>query len=120
MRYSLPQEIEVWYIIPAIRKELAKVMVNLGLKQREVASRLGLRESAVSQYINAKRGKDIDFDESTKTRIKQSAKKIVEQKSCVIKEIQDLLKLVKKNKTLCKVHKKHANMDHCCEICLRS
>ncbi len=26
--YSLPQEIEVWYIIPAIRKEFARVLVE--------------------------------------------------------------------------------------------
>ncbi|MBW3003958.1 helix-turn-helix domain-containing protein [Candidatus Woesearchaeota archaeon] len=119
MKYSLPQEIEVWYIIPAIRKELAKAMVKLGLKQREVATKLGLRESAVSQYINSKRGKDIEFNQSTRLKISNSAKKIIEKKSCVIKEIQDLLKLVKKNKTLCKVHKKHANINNCCEICLR-
>lgn len=120
MKYSLPQEIEVWYVIPGIRKELAKEMIKLGLSQREAAVRLGLRESAVSQYVHSKRGKDINFDKGTKEFIKKSAERIVNNKSCAVKEIQDICKEVKRNKTLCKIHKKHANIPHCCGICLES
>lgn len=116
---ALPQEIEVWYIIPTIRKELAKAMVGFGLKQRQVAKELGLRESAVSQYLHSKRGKDIEFEKNIKENIKKSAHNIIKKKSCVIKEIQDLLKMIKKNRTLCKVHKKYSDIEHCCGICLK-
>ncbi|MEA3430474.1 MAG: transcriptional regulator [Nanoarchaeota archaeon] len=118
MKNSLPQEIEVWYVIPAIRKELTKAMKKLGLSQRIIAQKLGLRESAVSQYIHSKRGKNINFDIKTKKMITKSAKDIVEHKSCVIKEIQDLCKAIRNNKTLCKIHKKYADIDHCCGICI--
>ena len=54
--YNLPQEIEVWYIIPAIRRELAKNMIEKhGLTQKEAAEKLGLTEAAVSRYVSGKR-----------------------------------------------------------------
>jgi len=117
MKFSLPQEIEVWYIIPAIRSKLAKEMLNLGLKQKEIAIKLGLRESAVSQYINKKRANDIELDDASLKHIKESAKKIIEQKTCVTKEIQNICKEIKKNKTLCKIHKKYSDIKNCCGIC---
>ncbi|MBW3014920.1 helix-turn-helix domain-containing protein [Candidatus Woesearchaeota archaeon] len=118
MRFSLPQEIEVWYIIPAIRKELAKAMRSLGLKQKEIASKLGLRESAVSQYINSKRGKEIKLNKKILKHIKESANKIIQNNSCAIREIQEICKEIKKSKTLCKIHMKYSQKDHCCGVCL--
>ena len=32
-----PCEIVVWYVIPAIRSELAKELLNLGMKQKDVS-----------------------------------------------------------------------------------
>jgi hypothetical protein len=46
----MPQEIEVWYIIPAIRKELAKRLVqHHEVAQKDVAELLGVTEAAISQ-----------------------------------------------------------------------
>ena len=56
MSLKLRQEIEVWYVIPAIRKEIAKGLVKKGLKQRAVARKLEITDAAVSQYFNSKRG----------------------------------------------------------------
>ena len=60
--YSLPQEIEVWYIIPAIRRELTKILIKqYNLKQKKVAMLLGISEAAISQYLSNKRGQEIKF-----------------------------------------------------------
>ena len=45
-----PQEIEVWYILPAIRKELVVVLKESGLTQRKIAGMLKVTEAAISQY----------------------------------------------------------------------
>jgi predicted transcriptional regulator len=49
-----PCELIVWYVIPTIRAELAKEMIKLGLSQKEVSERLGITQSAVSQYVKDK------------------------------------------------------------------
>jgi len=53
--YSLPQEIEVWYIIPAIRKELARLLTKENnLSYEKVGGYLGISKAAVSQYLSNK------------------------------------------------------------------
>ena len=42
MHNQMPQEIEVWYIIPALRRELAKQMVEAGLTQKKIADLMGI------------------------------------------------------------------------------
>ena len=54
-----PCEVIVWYVIPTIRAELAKELVKMGMSQKDISERLGITQSAVSQYIKDKRGKGI-------------------------------------------------------------
>ena len=77
MQSQMPQEIEVWYVIPAIRRELAKAMINTGLTQKEIAKIMGITEAAVSQYIHSKRAKEIAFSKKVLEEIKISAEKII-------------------------------------------
>ena len=73
MQGQMPQEIEVWYILPAIRRDLTKSMINdLHLTQKEIAKIMGLTEAAVSQYIHSKRAKEIVFSNAVLKEIKQS------------------------------------------------
>ena len=51
-----PQEIEVWYILPAIRKELVRVFKEKGKSGKEIAFLLGITPASVSQYGKDKRG----------------------------------------------------------------
>ena len=83
------QEIEVWYILPAIRREIAKELMNLGLKQKEVANILDITEPAVSQYFKSKRAKDVKFDNSIKNKIKEATKRIYQNPASLFKEIQE-------------------------------
>jgi predicted transcriptional regulator len=56
MTNQTPCEIIVWYILPAIRRELAKIMVERhNLTQKEAAKKLGLTEAAISRYLSGKR-----------------------------------------------------------------
>jgi hypothetical protein len=74
---KIPCEEAVWYILPIIRKEFAKSLIkDHGLTQRKAAEKLGITESAVSQYVSKKRG-DLKISDSTiKKEIKISTKRI--------------------------------------------
>ena len=54
-----PCEIVVWYVIPAIMSELAKELLNLGMKQKDVSEIMNITQPAVSQYITGKRGSGV-------------------------------------------------------------
>ncbi len=60
---KVPCELIIWDILPAIRREFARILVeDFNLTQRETAKKLGVTESAVSQYMKFKRGKAVKFD----------------------------------------------------------
>ena len=61
-----PQEIEAWFVLPAIRKELAMAMKQENLEQKKIAKLLGVTEAAVSHYIKNKRGCDLKIDSKLK------------------------------------------------------
>ena len=106
--YSLPQEIEVWYIIPAVRRELAKVLITkYGLKQNKVAELLGTTEPAISQYIHRKRARNLKFSREMIRNIEQSAKVIVKDNKKVVGEIMKLIMLSKKCGVSCDICKKY-------------
>ena len=68
-----PCEIVVWYVIPAIRSELAKELLNLGMKQKDVSELMDITQPAVSQYITDKRGSGIKLKDNVKQMIKDFA-----------------------------------------------
>lgn len=114
----MPQELEVWYIIPEIRRELVDNLIKLGLKKSEIAEKFKLTRAAVTQYSKEKRGKNIVLPIKIKKEIELSAKNIFDG-SCVISEIQYICDIVKKNKVLCKLHKTFDDTCSCCEVCLK-
>ncbi len=114
-----PQEVEVWYILPAIRRELSIKMKGLGLEQKEIARVLGVSAAAISHYFTNKRAKEVQFDQSMKEEIINSAKEIIRDNSKVTPEIQKLLKTVWVKKVVCGIHKMHGNIDENCEVCFQ-
>lgn len=57
-----PCEIMVQKVLPAIRAELARIMMQeMEMPQQEIARRLAVSKAAVSQYASAKRGADTEF-----------------------------------------------------------
>jgi predicted transcriptional regulator len=120
IKQLMPQEIEVWYIIPAIRRELAKSIIAKGLKHREAAKILGITEAAVSQYLKLKRAKDVVFDQDTMHQIGSSAEIIVKDSTRLIIEMQKILESVRKSKVICQIHYKYGLNIQNCEACMKS
>lgn len=71
-----PCEIVVWYVIPAIRSELAKELLNLGMKQKDVSELMDITQPAVSQYITDKRGSGIKLDDNVRDMIRSFARQL--------------------------------------------
>jgi len=95
--YYLPQEIEVWYIIPTIRKSLSKELVKRhGFTLQKTGNALGVSKAAVSQYLNKKRGKSLKLPRSVKAEVKVSADLIAKGEKEAFHEIMRLL-------TICRI-----------------
>lgn len=115
---NLPQELEVWYVIPALRKAFSEMMLKKGLKQKEIAQKLEIGKSAVSQYLKSQRGTELKFDKKMLKKIEKSVDKILKNKSGVREEIMHLCRLIRKEGLLCGFHRsKDKNMKKC-EVCL--
>lgn len=121
---SLPQEIEIWYLIPALRRELAKIFISdYGMTQKQVSQLLYLTESAVSQYITLKRGKELEFSNQEIEEIKKTAVEILSNKTSNKTEVnENLYKLSVKFRgcnSLCNFHKKQdSSISKDCDLCL--
>ena len=106
--YNLPQEIEVWYIIPAIRKEFAKLLTEKHkLTFDKTGNILGVSKAAISQYINKKRASMLKFPSEIKKEIEKSAEIIVKNENLAVREIIRILNLMKKMKCSCGVCRKY-------------
>ncbi len=116
---KFPCEIILWYILPGVRSELAKELVKKGLTQREVSDKLGITQASVSYYLTKKRGAGIKFSKNISQEIKKLAKDIANGKEKNLNQrICEICKLVQKDKTLCKVHKKVEKVPKGCNVCL--
>lgn len=94
---ELVYESTVWNILPAIRSELAKILIKkYKLTQRKVASLLGITEAAISRYVAGKRGMFEITDKKILKEISKSAGRIVksEYKTMVV-EICRICTLIK-------------------------
>jgi len=122
MKKIMPQEIEVWYLIPSLRKEFTKIFVdNYGINQKKIAKILGITEAAVSQYLKFKRGNEVKFSEEELKKIKKSAKKIIEEKESVMKNLYGLCIALRGSKVICKTHRsKDKSVPKNCDICFES
>jgi predicted transcriptional regulator len=115
-----PCELIVWYVIPTIRAELAKEMIKLGLSQKEVSERLGITQSAVSQYVKDKRGRGIPVNKQVRKGIRSLAKDIVEGNTPggVIPGICAVCSIVKSSGSLCDLHRQDDASLEGCDVCL--
>lgn len=78
MKYT-PCEYIVWNRLPIIRKEIAICMnEKYGYNQTEIAKKLNITRSAVSQYMTGKRGKLKINDKKIKNEINVSTKRIIQ------------------------------------------
>ena len=106
--YLLPQEVEVWYILPKIRKELALLLVKEHKWTYDsVGDCLGISKAAVSQYLANKRANKISLSKEVLGEIQKSAKLLSDKKSSGMTEILRILAIMKSSKESCQVCKKY-------------
>ncbi|MEK6947162.1 MAG: transcriptional regulator [Nanoarchaeota archaeon] len=121
MQETMPQEIEVRYILPAIRRELAKILIKENnLSQKEAAKLLGLTEAAVSQYQHSKRATEVVFSEDIINEIRKSAAKVLSgrnSKQRLMGEMYRISSLTKVRKVLCELHRSQSKELSACNVC---
>ena len=121
MQETMPQEIEVRYILPAIRRELSRIFIHEHkLSQKEAAKLLGLTESAVSQYQHSKRAKEVVFSSNVVNEIKVSADRILADnanKQRLIGEMYRISNLTKVRQILCDLHRSQSKELGNCNVC---
>ncbi|MBT7903443.1 helix-turn-helix domain-containing protein [Candidatus Woesearchaeota archaeon] len=126
---DLRQEIEIWYLIPAIRKNLAFYLKEEGIKQKEIAQLLNLTPSAISQYIKKKRSKEDLLSLDMISKIKESTNRIIKKlnftdlikaKQVVIAEFHFLCEYAYKQKLTCEIHKKKNSNFKNCNVCFNN
>lgn len=115
----MPQELDVWYLIPAIRRELAIIFTKeKKLSQKETAIILGLTESAISQYLKSKRAEELKFSLKNKEEIRKTAEKIISDKKNSIRYLYELSIKLRSSKCLCNLHREHdKDVSIYCNIC---
>lgn len=117
--HFLPQEIEVWYIIPALRREIAKCLIKeYGLSYEKTGEILGVTKAAVSQYVKGKRAAKIVLPKELSSAILKSCEQLVNEKSNAIAETMQLLEYIKQKNLGCEVcgKLKEGILDDCKEI----
>ncbi|MBR0473144.1 MAG: helix-turn-helix domain-containing protein [Methanosphaera sp.] len=118
-----PCEIVVWYVIPSIRSKLAKELLKLGMKQKDISKLLDITQPAVSQYISDKRGHEIDFDPVVEQYIKNMAKDMTTgdlQPIDLIPKFCHICKTIKTQEVLCQLHKEKVHIPEYCNVCMGS
>ncbi len=114
-----PQEIEVFYILPAIRSGMASALKKQGVRQKEIAGLLCVQESTISQYLSCKRATEVKLPEKVKSEISDSVKKI-RTKEDLVRETQHILSSVREEKdVLCGLHRSIADIPKGCNICYK-
>ncbi len=116
----LPQELEIWYLIPALRCELTKIFISeFKLNQKQVSKILGITESAVSQYLSSKRGNELKFSKKEIKEIKKTAQKILKSKKTT-EEFYKLCMKLRGTESLCALHRKNdKSITKNCDLCIR-
>ncbi|SDA65982.1 transcriptional regulator [Methanobrevibacter millerae] len=118
-----PCEIVVWYVIPAIRSELAKELLNLGMKQKDVSELMDITQPAVSQYITDKRGSGIKLGEDVRIMVKEFAFELSNgdaTKADLIPRTCKICKNVKTSDVLEQLGISKSDLGEDCESCMGS
>ncbi|MEK6898184.1 MAG: transcriptional regulator [Nanoarchaeota archaeon] len=121
MKKIMPQELEVWYLIPALRKEIAKIFIeDYNLNQKRVAEILGITEAAISQYLNSKRGNELKFNKDELKQIKKSAREIIESPANSMRILYGLCVTLRGTKVICELHKNlETDLPKNCDVCFK-
>ena len=117
---TYPSEIEVWYIIPFLRGELAREMKNRSVNQKKIAYFLDVTGATISHYVHNKRALKLRLSKTLKHEITAAVDRIIGNKSNVFFEVQRMVRLDEVGEIKCMLHKKQGfNLKECkmCQEC---
>ncbi|TFH04676.1 MAG: hypothetical protein E4H14_14235 [Candidatus Thorarchaeota archaeon] len=147
--WMMPAEVEVWYVLPAIRRELAKIMKTKSvprigedgkkkehkITQKEIAKMLGVTEPAITQYLLKKKGRrsrgdQVDIPEKFLSDLDKSADVMIKQYETgganddmferMTFEINRVIKVMRDDGAMCDIHRKFsAHVKDKCSACDR-
>ncbi|MFH1290035.1 MAG: hypothetical protein ABIH92_01365 [Nanoarchaeota archaeon] len=90
--YYLPQEIEVWYVIPAIRSWIARCLIeDFSASYEKVGNILGVSRAAISQYMKGKRAAKIKLPNELGPKIMSTCKVLHKDNTKAVEEIDKIL-----------------------------
>ena len=112
-----PQELEVWYVLPAIRKRLALGLIAKGLSQQKVASLMGVTAAAISQYKTEKRAQGDFLGTAFDQEISSAVEQINLDQNQFFPETLKLNSLIKHSEIFCNLHKKLLPEGLPCDSC---
>jgi predicted transcriptional regulator len=145
--WMMPQEVEVWYVLPAIRRELARIMKTkevprVGedgkakqhkITQKEIAKMLGVTEPAITQYLLKKkgmrsRGDQVVIPERFLPAIEKSADTMIagfekgmkedDLFEVMTREINRIIKVIRDDGAMCDIHRQFsAHVKDKCSAC---
>ncbi|RLI58198.1 MAG: hypothetical protein DRP09_00220 [Candidatus Thorarchaeota archaeon] len=147
--WMMPQEVEVWYVLPAVRREIAKAMKGMEVErvsedgevrthkitQKEIAGMLGVTEPAITQYLLKKKGKrsrgdQVQFPEEMLKVMKKAAETIVgaheagvrddDMYEVMTREINNVIRVLRDEGVMCDIHREFCtHVKDDCEACDR-
>lgn len=117
--FYLPQEIEVWYVIPAIRSWISRCLIEeFDASYEKVGKILGVSRAAISQYVKGKRAAKIKLPKELGPRIMGACKILVKDETKAVEEIDKILNQIRtKEMTFSVCGKlKEGFLDDCSEV----
>ncbi len=131
--WLMPQEVEVWYILPALRRALTRILINKNIPQRQIAAMLGVTEPAITQYkleqSNRARGNMMTIPQEFIPEIERAADNMIaaweHRKSdsptiylAMTRELNRLIKLLRAAGVTCSTHRAHCEfVEENCDAC---
>jgi len=129
--WLMPQEVVVWYVLPAIRRELTRAMIKRNKPQKQIAKMLGVTEPAITQYKLKKskrsRGDQLSIPDKRLVEIEKPADVIIEAYErngdkevygIMTREINHLIEILRDSGVICDAHREHCEGVHDdCKAC---
>ncbi len=120
--HYLPQEIEVWYVIPALRSQIARCLIeDFGTSYERIGNILGVSRAAISQYAKRKRAAKIKLPKELGPKIMGACKILVKDETKAVEEINKLLEIMRSRSLVFSVcgKLKEGVLDECSEVSFR-
>lgn len=122
----IPCEMAVKAIIPTVRAMVAKELSHsYRMRQDDIASVLGITQSAVSQYLNNIRGKALNIEgvKEVETVVKDIAYILINKsptQKIICKKYCETCRIIREKRILCQLHKRLDPMFNTtdCDLCM--